>query len=157
MGVRDHYETLHYGPEQKKNRKNSHLIIHCPTSEDVSERVNERCKRTSKQTSEWPGTSVWILGWSGPQCGVGAASALSATYMRLLRPWVKKSLIFSVSSRDYRPHSPKISFFILKNWKPICIQIQLKVSWLWNEIRLVLFGVDANDNRYNRWFLWFVI
>ena len=36
--------TWHCGPEQKKYRKNSHLIIHFPTSEKVSkesEQVNE--------------------------------------------------------------------------------------------------------------------
>ena len=34
----------HYGPEQKKNRINSHAIIHCPTSSEVS--------KVSEQTSE---------------------------------------------------------------------------------------------------------
>ena len=37
---------LHCGPEQKKHRKNSHLIIHCPTSEGVSE-VSERASERS--------------------------------------------------------------------------------------------------------------
>ena len=47
---------------EKKHRKNSHLIIHFPTSE----RVTERCKQTKEQMSEWSSTCVHILGCSGP-------------------------------------------------------------------------------------------
>ena len=36
--------NAHYGPEQKKNRRNRHLIIHFPTSLEVSELVSERAK-----------------------------------------------------------------------------------------------------------------
>ena len=36
------------GQNREKHRLNSHLIIHCPTS--------ERCERTSEWTSEWPNT-----------------------------------------------------------------------------------------------------
>ena len=42
----------------KKHRQNSHLIIHFLTS--------ERCERTSERTSEWPSTSVCILGCYRP-------------------------------------------------------------------------------------------
>ena len=78
------------GQNRKKLRKNSHLIIHFPTSEGVSkvseranewaqrrarakravrsERTSERCEQTSKRTSKWPSTSVCILGCSGSQC-----------------------------------------------------------------------------------------
>ena len=67
----------------KKHRQNSHLIIHFPTSEGVSEvseranewaqwrarakravrskRTSERCEQTSKRTSEWPSTAVCFL------------------------------------------------------------------------------------------------
>ena len=44
----------------KKHRQNSHPIFHCPTS--------ERCERTSERASEWPSTSVCILGCYRPQC-----------------------------------------------------------------------------------------
>ena len=69
---------------RKKHRQNSHPIIHCPTSEGVSEvseranewaqrrarakravwskRTSERCERKSKWTSKWPSTTVCILG-----------------------------------------------------------------------------------------------
>ena len=72
---------MHYGPEMKKHRINSYPIIHCPTSEGVSEvsgrvkqsvrklrskQTSEECERTSK-LSEWPSTSVFIFGCSGPQ------------------------------------------------------------------------------------------
>ena len=49
-----------YGPEQKKethNRKNSHLIIHFPTSLGVSERASERVstvERVSEASSVEP-------------------------------------------------------------------------------------------------------
>ena len=62
---------------------NSHLIIHCPTSEGVSE-VSEqaielaqqsmqakrvvRSEPTCERTSKWPSAAAWILGYSGPQC-----------------------------------------------------------------------------------------
>ena len=77
---------VHYGPEYKKHRIDSHIINHRPTSSgksNVSERANrstqakqvvwskqtsERCKQTSEQMREWLSTSVCILGWSGPQC-----------------------------------------------------------------------------------------
>ena len=70
---------------RKRHRQNSHPIIQCPTSEGVSEvskRANEwaqlrvrakwavRCKRTSERmserTSEWPSTTVCILGCYRP-------------------------------------------------------------------------------------------
>jgi len=73
---------------RKKHRQNRYSIIHCPTSEgvsEVSERANEwaqrrarakravrskqtseRCERTSKRTSEWPSTSICILGCYRP-------------------------------------------------------------------------------------------
>ena len=72
------------GQSRKKHRINSHLINHCPASEGVSERVSaaewatecsgcakrvvwskqtsEPCERTSEVTSEWPSTSVCIIG-----------------------------------------------------------------------------------------------
>ena len=37
-----HRATPLWSTTEKKHRKNSHLIIHCPTSEEVSERVNEQ-------------------------------------------------------------------------------------------------------------------
>ena len=43
---------------RKKYRQNSHPIIHCSTS--------ERCERTSERTSEWPSTTVCILGCYRP-------------------------------------------------------------------------------------------
>ena len=49
----------------KKHNQNSHLIIHFPTSEGMSE-VSEWCERTSERTSEWPSTSVCILGCYRP-------------------------------------------------------------------------------------------
>ena len=54
----------HYGPEQIKISKNSHLIIHYPTSLGVS----ERCKQTSGWTSKWLSTSefLFILNHSAP-------------------------------------------------------------------------------------------
>ena len=73
---------------RKKHRLNSNPIIHCPTSEgvsEVSERANEwaqrrarakravrskptseRCERTSERTSEWPSTAVCIFGCYRP-------------------------------------------------------------------------------------------
>ena len=30
--------------------------------------MSERCEQTSKQTSKWPGSAVWVLVYSGPQC-----------------------------------------------------------------------------------------
>ena len=42
----------------KKHRQDRHLIILCPTS--------ERCERTSERTSEWPNSSVCILGCYRP-------------------------------------------------------------------------------------------
>ena len=82
---------MRYGPNWIKHRKNSHPIIHCPTSEQTSEhsgmreqskqceassvkravqskRTSERCEQMSKLMSEWFSTSVSILGYSGPQC-----------------------------------------------------------------------------------------
>ena len=61
-----------YGPEWRRTQKNSHQIIHCPTSEGVSERSgaceqSKQCE-TSKQVSgasKWPSTSVCILGCKG--------------------------------------------------------------------------------------------
>ena len=61
------------GQKWKKHRLNTHPIIHCPTSEGVSEvavrskRISEWCERTSRQTSERPSTSVCIPGYSSPQ------------------------------------------------------------------------------------------
>ena len=73
---------VHYGRNRKKHRQNSHPIIHCPTSEavsEVSERAQrrarakravqskqtsercERCERMSERTSEWPSTYVLIF------------------------------------------------------------------------------------------------
>ena len=52
----------------KKPGQNSPPIIHCPTSEGMSE-VSERAVRASgasEQTSEWPSTLVCILGGFGP-------------------------------------------------------------------------------------------
>ena len=40
-GKRGERGKMYYGPKQKKHKKNSHLIIHCPTSEEVSE-VNKQ-------------------------------------------------------------------------------------------------------------------
>ena len=75
----------------KKHRPNRHLIIHCPTSEEVSERaqrsarakqvgqskqISEQCEWTSNQTSEWPSTYVGILGCSEPLC-LGSGANLS--------------------------------------------------------------------------------
>ena len=76
---------------RKKHRQNSHPIIHCLTSEGVSEvseranewaqrsarakqagqskRMSERCKWMSERTSEWPNTQVPILGFFKAQCG----------------------------------------------------------------------------------------
>ena len=51
---------------RKKHRQNSHPIIHCPTSEGVSE-VSERVSEAevaggaSERTSEWPSTTVWAV------------------------------------------------------------------------------------------------
>ena len=42
---------MHYGPEMKKHRINSYPIIHCPTSEGVSE--------VSEWANEWVQQSVW--------------------------------------------------------------------------------------------------
>ena len=42
---------MHYGPEQKKNRKNSHLIIHCPTSEGLSEVSDESARANGRVSS----------------------------------------------------------------------------------------------------------
>ena len=60
------HENVHYTMVEngKKHRQNSHLIIHCPTSEGVSE-VSEQ---TSERTSEWPSIYVPILGYSAPLC-----------------------------------------------------------------------------------------
>ena len=77
---------------ENKHRINSHLIIHCSTSEEVSEmseranegaqrgarakravrskQTSEQCEQTSEWTSEWPSTYVCILGYSGPQCSI---------------------------------------------------------------------------------------
>ena len=79
------FGRLHYGRKWTKTQTNSHLIIPFPTSEGVSEvsersggcerieqsrlrskRMYERCKRTSERTSEWPITSVCILGCYRP-------------------------------------------------------------------------------------------
>ena len=73
---------------RKKHRQNSHSIIHCPTSEEVSEvseranewaqrsarvkragrrkRTREWCERTSERTSEWSSITVCILGCYRP-------------------------------------------------------------------------------------------
>ena len=73
---------------RKKHRQNCHPIIHCPTSEGVSEvserankwalqrarakqavwseRTSERCERAREWTSEWPSTYILILYYSGP-------------------------------------------------------------------------------------------
>ena len=74
---------------RKKHRQNSHPIIHCPTTEGVSEvskranewvqqrarakrtvrskRMSERFERTSERTSEWPSTYVSIHACFEPQ------------------------------------------------------------------------------------------
>ena len=54
--LRGYYCTM--VENRKKHRQNSHLIIHFTTS--------ERCERTSERTSEWPSTSVCILGCYRP-------------------------------------------------------------------------------------------
>ena len=74
-------KTCTMGQNREKHLINSHLINYCPTSEGVSgvsERAHEwaqrralakravRSKRTSERTSEWPSTSVRILGCSRP-------------------------------------------------------------------------------------------
>ena len=41
-----------------------------------SKRMSERCERTSERTSEWPSTSVFILGYSGPQCDLKTSQML---------------------------------------------------------------------------------
>ena len=62
------------GQNRKKHRINSHLIIHFPTSEGVSERAkrvvrSQRMSERRERTSKWPSTPFCILGYSGPQCG----------------------------------------------------------------------------------------
>ena len=57
-GGEDGEWEIHYGPQQKKmTAKNSHLVIHFPTSSEV----NERCEQTSEGTSEWPSIKIAIL------------------------------------------------------------------------------------------------
>ena len=56
---------------EKRHRQNSHPIIHCPTSEEVSEvseqsEASERVSSASERTSEWPSTTVCILGCYRP-------------------------------------------------------------------------------------------
>ena len=98
------------GQNRKKHRINAHPIIHCPTSEEVSEvseranlwvqrsarakqvvwskRTSERCERckwcerTIEWTSERPSTPICILGWSGPQCTFGFLSSSLKTGLR---------------------------------------------------------------------------
>ena len=41
-GEQERKGGVHYGPEQKITRINSHLIIHFPTSSEVSENASER-------------------------------------------------------------------------------------------------------------------
>ena len=119
----------------KKHRQSSHLIIHFPTSEgvnEVSERVNdwakrrarakrtvrskqtsERCERTSERTSEWPSTTVCILGWSRPQRTIetGEASFLCTTQLRLRKR--RKN----VMRRDTQKNEPHLAGRPRRHWE----------------------------------------
>ena len=115
---------------RKKHWMNSHLIIHCPTSEgvsEVSERANkwaqrrarakravrskwtsERCERTSERTSEWPSTTVCIFGCYRPQCGaewLWAASADIARACVWLEAKLKVRLLRGWNNFNHRPIS----------------------------------------------------
>ena len=48
--------------------KSSHLFHANKTYFPIarSSSSSEQCEQTSEQTSKWPSTYVWILGWSGP-------------------------------------------------------------------------------------------
>ena len=64
------------GQFREKHRIISYLIIHCPTSEGVSEvseranqravRANECVVRANKRTDQQVALYVWILDYSGP-------------------------------------------------------------------------------------------
>ena len=52
---------VHYGRKWKKTQTSYNSLSH--------KRGSERNEQASERRSEWPSTSVWILGCSGPQCG----------------------------------------------------------------------------------------
>ena len=87
----DGFEFPYYGPKHKKHRKKSHLIIHCPTSEGVSE-VSERGSERSgaRKRSEQGGASKWQSrasewDYSGPECPGQTSSASQAGQRRFRR------------------------------------------------------------------------
>ena len=60
--------TLHYGPEKKKHRQNSHQIIHLPRSEGVSKGSEQMSERSGshEQSKRMSEQCVWIFYHSGP-------------------------------------------------------------------------------------------
>ena len=61
-----HDIAIHYGPEQKKHRINSHLINHCPTRKgvsEVSEQAREWVVRTNKRTDDWVNQYSNLYSW----------------------------------------------------------------------------------------------
>ena len=54
--------------KRKKNRKNSHLIIHCLTSEEVSGASEQANERTEERAAQYCSLDSWlfwtILSWN---------------------------------------------------------------------------------------------
>ena len=82
---------------RKKHSKNSHPIIHFPSSSKVSERSrarkwskqcsararSERCEGMSKWTSKWTNTYVWILDYSRPYWSLETFSFLTVPFLAI--------------------------------------------------------------------------
>ena len=77
--------------------------------------TSEWCEQTTERTSEWSSTAVWILAYSGPQCGGGDGGGFDTSgiihflldhihgnYFSFSLDWINLSLVKLCS--NYKNH-----------------------------------------------------